>query len=408
MMDKIFSHIEGNVPLIVELETELCRRPAMSPDSGGEGEADKCEFLQAWLASRGITRLERHDAPDGRVKSGVRPNLIATIPGESDSKRLWIMSHTDVVPPGELSMWSSDPWTVVQKDGRLYGRGVEDNQQGLVASVAAALALIDQGITPPHTVKLLFVADEEMGSEYGIQWLLANRDLFRKDDMVIIPDGGDEKGETIEVAEKNLFWLRILTKGLQCHGSRPDLGANAHLAAAELAVRLHDELPLHFPARDPLFDPDRSTFEPTKSEANVPNVNTIPGDDAFCMDMRVLPCYPLKDVLAVIEVIMAEVCAKRGVTMKHETVQRQESLPTPADAAVVGLLSRAVKRVYGVDTRTIGIGGGTVGSYLRNAGIDSVVWSRLHESAHQPNEFAVIDNIVGDAKVMAACMMERR
>jgi succinyl-diaminopimelate desuccinylase len=158
--------------------------------------------LGSLATQAGITELERHDAPDPRAKNGKRPNLVATIAGVSDAKRLWLMSHTDVVPPGDLAMWKSDPWTVVQQDGRLIGRGVEDNQQGLVSWVAAALALVENGITPPHTVKLLFVADEEMGSEFGIQWLLANRDLFRGDDMVVIPDGGDEKGSTIEVAEK--------------------------------------------------------------------------------------------------------------------------------------------------------------------------------------------------------------
>lgn len=408
MMDKIYSYIESSTDTLVELETELCKHPAISPDSGGEGELEKVEALQAWLTSHGITQLERHDAPDSRAKGGVRPNLIATIPGSSDTKRLWIMSHTDVVPPGELSLWQSDPWKVVVKDGRLIGRGVEDNQQGLTSSVLAALALVKQGITPPHTVKLLFVADEEMGSEYGIQWLLANRNLFRSDDMVVIPDGGDEKGETIEVAEKNLLWLKLKTAGKQCHGSRPDQGANAHLAACELAVRLHDELPRRFAARDNLFDPDYSTFEPTKHEANVPNVNTIPGDDVFYMDMRVLPQYPLKDVLAEVDRIMNEVAAKRHVQISYEILQRVESKATSADAPLVRFLSQAVKRVYGVETRPIGIGGGTVGAFLRNIGIDSVVWGRLHESAHQPNEYALIENIIGDAKVMATLMMEER
>jgi len=103
------------------------------------------------------------------------------------------------------------------------------------------------------------------------------------------------------VAEKNLLWLKIITQGKQCHGSRPDQGANAHVAGAELAVRLNDELPLRFSRRDALFEPDYSTFQPTKTENNVPNVNTIPGDDVFYMDMRILPCYPLKDVIPVIE-----------------------------------------------------------------------------------------------------------
>src|SRR5512145_2972699 len=109
MIEKIWNHIEKSVPTIVELETELTRHPAMSPDSGGEGEWDKCEALEAWLRKRGITELERHDASDPRAKNGKRPNLVATIRGASDAKRLWLMSHTDVVPPGELSMWKSDP-----------------------------------------------------------------------------------------------------------------------------------------------------------------------------------------------------------------------------------------------------------------------------------------------------------
>lgn len=408
MEQKVYARIASSAATVVELETLLSSIPAMAPESGGEGELAKCEALESWLRAHGIDRLERHDAPDERVSSGIRPNLVATIPGKSDSSRLWIMSHLDVVPPGDLSMWKSDPWKVIQKDGKLYGRGVEDDQQGLVSSVVAVLALQAEGVVPSHTVKLLFVADEEVGSAYGIQWLLANRDLFRKDDLVLIPDGGDEKGETIEIAEKNIHWVQFSTKGKQCHGSMPDLGANAFLAASELAVRLHDELGAAFPERDSLFDPDRSTFEPTKKEANVPNVNTIPGDDVFCMDMRVLPRYPLAQVDAAVDKICREVETKRGVRISWKSLQRTESVATPADAPVVKSLSSAVKRVYGIDTRTIGIGGGTVGAYLRNAGVDAVVWSRLFESAHQPNEYTVIENALGDARVMATMMMEGR
>ncbi len=406
--NSVLTKIQASTPVVVELETLLTSYPALAPESGGEGELAKCEALEKWLRSKGITVLERHDAPDSRVPSGIRPNLVATIAGKSDSSRLWIMSHLDVVPPGDLSMWKSDPWKVVEKDGRLYGRGVEDNQQGLVSSVVAALALLELGIQPEHTVKLLFVADEEVGSTYGIQWLIKNRDLFIPDDLVIIPDGGDEKGETIEIAEKNLQWVQFTTKGKQCHGSRPDLGANAFLAASELAVRLHDELALAFPDQDDLFDPPFSTFEPTKKDANVPNVNTIPGDDVFCMDMRVLPRYPLASINAEIARISAEVEKKRGVTIDRKVIQSSESVATSPDAPVVKSLSSAVSAIYGIKTRTIGIGGGTVGAHLRNDGIDSVVWGRLDESAHQPNEYTVIANVLGDASVMATMMLEKR
>ncbi|MDR0589031.1 MAG: M20 family metallo-hydrolase [Spirochaetaceae bacterium] len=411
--ETIFGFIEKNASLAIELETELTKRPAISPESGGEGEWEKCQFLEQWLRNRGITNLERLDAPDERAKGGVRPNLIATIPGKIDGQQLWIMSHLDVVPPGEASLWKSDPWQVIQREGPrgtiLTGRGVEDNQQGLCSSVLAALSLISQGLTPPRPVKLLFVADEEMGSAYGIDWLLKNHPgLFRKDDMILIPDGGDPRGETIEIAEKNLLWSRFTTTGIQAHGSRPDQGNNAHLAGAALAVRLHDGLSEHFSDRDPLFEPDYSTFQPTKKEANVPNINTIPGEDVFYMDMRILPRYPIKTVLKEIDRIIGEVEDKYRVKIAYTLPQSIESRPTSPEAPLVKLLAGAVREVYGTETRPIGIGGGTVGAYLRNAGIDSVVWSRMDDTAHQPNEYVVLENILGDAKVMALLMMDTR
>jgi len=406
-LDTLSAWIQSQVPAMIELQTRLTSIPALAPESGGEGELAKCEDLTLALREMGFSRFERYDAPDTHVSSGIRPNLVVTIPGKDDSRTLWFMAHLDVVPPGELAKWDTDPWKVVQKDGKLYGRGVEDNQQGLVASVFAALAFLKNGMVPAHTVKLLFVADEEVGSAYGIQYLLKNHSLFRPDDLIVIPDGGDDKGETIEVAEKNLLWLRFSTKGKQTHGSRPDQGANAHLAACDLALRLN-ALEQFFDRRDPLFEPDRSTFQPTKKEANVPNINTIPGDDVFCMDCRILPCYSLDSVRAEVARIAREVEQKHGVAVSWTEEQAVESRATPVDAPVVKALSQAVKTVYGVTARPIGIGGGTVGAYLRNAGFDAVVWSRMDETAHQPNEYCTLENLTGDAHVMAALMLGKQ
>jgi succinyl-diaminopimelate desuccinylase len=407
MSDKsdAFSYIDACEKAAIDLETQLTAIPAIAPESGGTGELEKAKVLLEWLARKGIREVERFDAPDDRVPGGKRPNLVVTIPGASDSGRLWIMSHLDVVPEGDRSMWKTDPYKVVHKDGRLYGRGVEDNHQGLVSSVLAALALLENKLIPTHTVKLLFVADEEFGSKYGIQYLLANHDLFRKDDLVVIPDGGSATGVDIEIAEKNILWLKILTKGKQCHGSTPDEGANAFLAACDLALRVHELEKTVFTARDPLFHPDRTTISPTMKESNVPNVNTIPGDDVFCFDMRILPQYPVARVLAEVDRVIGEVEKAHGVNISHEILQSNESKATSASAPLVGDLAKAVKEVYKVDARAIGIGGGTVGAYLRNAGLDCVVWSRLDETAHQPNENAKIENILGDAKVFVSLML---
>lgn len=403
--EKIFAWLDGSTKGIVELESLLTAIPAIAPESGGDGELRKAEALEAWLRQHGITDIVRYDSPDPRVPSGKRPNLVATIKGARDDGRVWIMSHTDVVPEGDRSMWKSDPYKVEYHDGKLWGRGVEDNQQGLVSGVFAVLAFLENGIVPPRTIKLLFVADEEVGSVHGIQFLLNTQKLFRPDDLIFVPDGGSALGTDIEVAEKNILWMKVTTKGAQTHASMPDKGANAFLAACDLALRLHAMEKENYPAHDKLFDPDYSTINPTKKEANVPNVNTIPGDDVFCMDMRILPCYPLDGVLAGSEKRMRDIEKQYKVKVSYEILQRNESKATPADAPVVKELSKAIREVYKVEPKAIGIGGGSVAAYLRNAGFDSVVWSRLDETAHQPNECCKMENVIGDAKVFASIIL---
>ena len=399
---KIRKYINDCKAKMVELETLLTSHPALAPENGGEGELEKAKALVDWLKKEGFAenQIQEIDAPDSRVKSGVRPNVIVTIPGESDDFAVWVMAHLDVVPAGDLKLWHSDPWQVVEKDGKLYGRGVEDNQQGLVSGVFAALAFVKNGIKPTHTVKLLFMADEEVGSKYGMIWLLHNTDIFKKNDIYLIPDGGDSKGETIEVAEKNILWLKVHVQGQQCHGSRPDQGKNACLAACELSLKLNG-LQDVFCKKDPIFEPDYSTFQPTRRLSNVDGVNIIPGEDTFFMDCRILPCYSIKEVLDQVEICCAEIEKKHGVEVFYETVQESESPATAVDAPVVKKLAEAIKAVHGIDARTIGIGGGTVGAELRREGYSCVVWSTMDECAHMPDEYCVIENIVKDAETLA-------
>ncbi len=389
---------------MVQLEKLLTENPALAPENGGQGELNKALALTEWLTENGFSDIQRFDAPDSRVESGVRPSLVVTVPGESDDFSIWSMAHLDVVPVGEPKLWESDPWTLLEKDGKLFGRGVEDNQQGLVSSAFAALALIKNGVKPKHTVKLLFMADEEVGSKYGIIWLLKNTSLFRKDDIILIPDGGDSKGETIEVAEKNILWLKVHVKGMQTHGSRPDQGNNACIAANDLSMRLFG-LQKVFSKRNPLFEPNYSTFQPTMRYSNVAGINIIPGEETFCMDCRILPCYSLDQVLSRVEREISAVEKKYGVEICYEVAQSSESPATPVDSPVVKKLSEALLQVRGIKARTIGIGGGTVGAELRREGYACAVWSTLDECAHMPNEYCVISNMIKDAETMAYFFM---
>ena len=86
-----------------------------------------------------------------------------------------------------------------------------------------------------------------------------------------------------------MLWLCFKTTGKQCHGSNPQLGNNAFVGGIASGDKIRRNSKKYFRSSDPLFDPPDSTFEPTKKEANVGNINTIPGEDVFYMDCRVLP-----------------------------------------------------------------------------------------------------------------------
>jgi succinyl-diaminopimelate desuccinylase len=386
----------------IELMKAIVAIKALGPSSGGEGEAEKAEFIKKYLNAIGIRDVAEFPAPDNRVPGGMRPNLVAQLPGRRTDRTLWILAHFDVVPEGDLSRWQTDPYEAVVKEGRIYGRGTEDNHQGLVGSIIAARAFLEERIIPAINIGLVFVSDEETGSAYGLAHLLHNHsELFNAGDLIIVPDAGEPDGSMIEVAEKSIMWIKFKTLGKQVHASMPHRGVNAFRAASFLATSL-DGLYELYPARDEVFDPPMSTFEPTKKEANVPNVNTIPGDDVFYLDCRVLPQYNIEDVLNNIRKICNETEKKFGVKIEISFEQKDQAAPaTPVDAPVVQALKQAIRDVYRIEARAMGIGGGTVAAIFRRAGLDAAVWSTLDDTAHQPDEYCVIDNLLRDAEVFA-------
>ena len=400
ILKKIEKRIDSYENDMIALQIALTAIPALAPESGGDGEYEKARYLMEYLNSMKFDKISRFDAPDDRVSSNCRPNIIVDIPGKNPERTVWILTHTDVVPPGELKLWDSDPYKGYVKDGRIYGRGMEDNQQDLVASIFAAKAFSDEGIKPGFSIGLAFVADEETSSRKGLGYLLGmGKKIFRKDDIIVVPDFGNEEGTMIEVAEKSLLWLRFRTVGMQCHASEPSLGRNAFVAASHLVAKLGDLYNI-FDAVDPIYYPPTSTFEPTSKDANVPNINTIPGEDVFHMDCRILPQYNLDEIMSKIRAMADEVEKAFDVSIDIVPVQRvQAPPPTDKDAPVVNALKKAIKEVYGVDASPAGIGGGTVAAHLREKGYPVAVWSKLDRMAHQPNESCAISNMIGNAKV---------
>ncbi len=404
---RIIRRIDSYRDDMIELQKALTSVPSVGPANGGDGEILKARLLKELLIKMGFKSFKHYDAPDSSVSSGLRPNFLTSLEGKNKSRVIWVMTHLDIVPPGELNLWNSDPYSAYVKDNRIYGRGTEDNQQDMVASIFAAKAFIDEGISPANPVRLFFVADEETSSSKGLCHVLdLPETIFSKNDLIVVPDSGNPEGSLIEVAEKSILWLRFKTIGRQCHGSKPQLGNNAFTAASYLITKL-TKLRKIFNAVDPLFDPPESTFEPTKKEANVGNINTIPGEDIFYMDCRILPQYNLRDVLAEISNIVKKVENKFSVTIEISQEQYvQSTQPTPADAPVVCALREAIAAVYHVEARPGGVGAGTVAAYLRKKDYPVAVWSRSNMMAHQPNENCPIDNMIGDAKVFAHMFLQ--
>ncbi len=401
---RIREQIDRLEPEMVEMQRRLVALPAISPVSGGVGEKAKSEYLAGLLRSWGLEVTE-YRAPDERVPCGYRPSLTARAKGQKQRPVLWLMTHVDVVPSGPKDLWQSDPFEARVENGRIHGRGTEDNQQEMVASCYAVKALLDLKLVPQTDVVLMLVADEENGSDYGVGWLLENHDLCRPEDLVVVPDAGNEAGTLLEVAEKSIAWVKFTTLGRQAHGSMPHHGNNAHRAGAHLLLRLDKQLHEKYSAEDKLFSPPVSTIEPTKKEENVPNINTIPAEDVFYFDCRMLPQYQLTDLVEDMKRIAAEVAAEFSVEVKVETSQMAQAAPSTApDAPVVRMLADAVRDVYGGEPFTRGIGGGTVAALFRRRGIPAVVWGRNEGQAHKPNEFSLIANMVGNAAVYAHLM----
>jgi len=392
--------IAGDEKEIVESLRTMLRVKAIGPAYGGEGETDRAKYLLDLVSRLGFRSVDLYESPDASVPSGKRPNIVVRQSGRGP-KNIWVVTHMDTVPEGDISAWKYPPYDPQVVDGRIYGRGVEDNGQELMASLFALKALVKNGVTPECNIGLVFVADEEHGNVHGIEFLL-KKGIFRKGDLVIAPDHGQQDGAAISVVEKGIAWINVEIVGRQTHASTPEKGVNAFEAGSRFLVAAVDGLRKQFPKSDPLFDPPTSTFEPTKCDAIGPNVNTVPGRQQFAFDFRVLPDYKLDDIMSFLRKIAGEHERSTGAKIEVAFLSRSDSAPkTREDSEIVVRLSRAIQIVRGVKPHVFGMGGGTCATPFRREGIDAAVWSTIPETAHDANEHINIADLVADTQVYA-------
>lgn len=406
MPDCLFSHLDTERETVIRWQREMTARPALGPENNGSGEVEKAEWLEKELQRLGLADIARHDCPDPRVPCGYRPNILARVPGASP-RTLWVIGHMDVVPVGERGLWSSPPHELRVEGDLVYGRGVEDNQQAIVTAMLAAGALLRQRVTPDLTLGLLFVADEETGMRHGLPHVLeVCPELAGPDNLFLVPDMGDASGTMVEVAEKSCLWLRITVTGKQCHASMPDSGINSLVAASACVLGLK-RLYRTFRAKNSLYTPAWSTFVPSKKEANVENINTLPGRDVFYLDCRVLPAYDINEVEQQVRDITRAIAQRYGAGINVDVVMKEQApSPTPVTAPVVARLCASLERVRGDSPKICGVGGQTLAACLRRKSLDAAVWATLRPNPHTPDECSSISATIADAKVVLGMLFD--
>ena len=136
---------------------DMIKIPAINPRSGGTGEVAKANLIKGLISDFGFDSIEQIDVPDELSPDKIRPNIIARKAGSGESPRnIWVVVHMDIVPEGDLKLWESDPFEPVVKDGKIIGRGTEDNGQEMTASLFAVKAMTQCDIDLSHKNRLQF------------------------------------------------------------------------------------------------------------------------------------------------------------------------------------------------------------------------------------------------------------
>jgi len=326
-----------------------------------------------------------------------RPNIIASLGRGERDETLLMPGHMDVVPAGDG--WDGDPYAVVRKEGRLYGRGVLDNKGPLASILVAAEVLKATGLDEQLAGTLLIAAlsDEEAedpdGIDYGIRFLLEEGHIHPT--CAVIPDIG-ENMQKIDIAEKGRAVIRIMAIGKQAHGSRPDRGINAVYMMARLVGEI-EKLHLAHAVHPVLGHPTLNLGEMHGGVA--PNV--VPGTCVIYIDIRSVPGMTQEAVLAQLDECMQAV--EDGQFELEVLTWKEPHAVDPANHVVKAIQANA-EEILGFVPETMGMGGGTYAKPLVHHDVLAVGWGPGDDAAfHVANEYVEIDQLMDFA--LLTCLL---
>jgi acetylornithine deacetylase len=344
------------------------------------------EWARDYLAKLGATTRLTHDA------SGKKANLFATL-GDSARPGLILSGHTDVVPVDGQS-WDTDPFKVVERDGKLYARGSADMKGFIGVALTQAPKFVEalnaRRLDAPLHYALSY--DEEVGC-IGVRGLI--RDL---EENGIRPAGcvvGEPTSMQPIIAHKGMNRFRCTVRGREAHSSYVTHGVNAIEYAARLVVyvrQIADRL-AEFEKRDYGFTVPYTTLSTGLIRGGIAS-NVIPKECEFQFDLRTLPNASAdalyQEIRAQAETLSREMRAvdpQSGIDL--EWVSQTIGLASSESDAIVRWAMQLARA-----NQTGKVSYGTEAGLFQKMGVPTVILGPGDiAEAHRPNEFVALDQL---------------
>ncbi len=291
--------------------------------------------------------------------------------------------HTDVVPPGPLEQWHSDPFTPQVRDGLLYGRGAADMKGSLAAMVTACEAFVAEHPGHKGSIGFLITSDEEGPAVNGtvkvIEWL-QQRDQTIDWCLVGEPSSDRRVGDVIKNGRRGSLNGKLSIRGKQGHVAYPQLAANpVHLAApalAELAAIEWDQGNAHFPP---------TSFQISNLHAGTGAENVIPGELQVMFNLRYSTAVTEQQIRARIEGLLD----RHGLDYTLQWRLSGQPFLTAA-GELVDAARAAIREVAHIDAELSTSGGTSDGRFIAPTGAQVLELGPINATIHQVDECVAV------------------
>ena len=304
-----------------------------------------------------------------------------------DAKPLVVLAgHTDVVPPGPLEKWNSDPFEPTERDGKLYGRGAADMKTSVAAFVTAAERFVAAHPSHRGSIALLITSDEEGASVDGTVRVV--EELKRRGETIdycIVgePSSVERFGDTIKNGRRGSMTGRLVVQGIQAHVAYPQRGRNAvHLAApaiAELATTSWDNGNAFFPP---------TTFQVSNFHSGTGAQNIIPGSAQVDFNFR----FSTESTPESLQSRVREILDRHELDYSVDWIVGGKPFLTKR-GRLVETLTSVVKKVSGVQPEINCTGGTSDGRFIIDICPEVAEFGPVNRSIHKVNEAVAIEEI---------------